>query len=142
MFLGIDFGTSGVRASIINSEKKEIYNSQVPIPIALEKNNIITQDPTIWWKAFIKLCNNLKENFDINKISKISINGTSGTVLLSDNDGIPLSYAIMYNDTSAIDESKLVEKISDNHPIVSSSSNALVRALKIIKDKKKKYQII
>ena len=137
MFLGIDFGTSGVRASIINSEKKEIYNAQVPIPIALEKNNIICQDPTIWWEAFIKLCNNLKENFDINKISKISINGTSGTVLLSDNEGVPLSYAIMYNDTSAIDESKLVEKVSDNHPIVSSSSNALVRALKIIKDKKK-----
>ena len=137
MFLGIDFGTSGVRASIINSEKKEIYNSQVPIPIALEKNNIISQDPTIWWEAFIKLCNTLKENFDINKISKISINGTSGTVLLSDNEGIPLSYAIMYNDTSAIDESKVVEKVSDNHPIVSSSSNALVRALKIIKDKKK-----
>ena len=33
MFLGIDFGTSGVRASIINHEKKEIYNSQISIPL-------------------------------------------------------------------------------------------------------------
>ncbi len=137
MFLGIDFGTSGVRASIINSEKKEIYNSQVPIPIALEKNNIISQDPKIWWDAFIKLCSNLTKNFDIKKISKISVNGTSGTVLLTNYDGMPLSNAIMYNDTSAIDESKLIEKISNNHPIVSSPSNALVRVLKIIKDKKK-----
>ena len=140
MYLGIDFGTSGVRASIINSEKKEIYNCQVPIPLPLEQNNIISQDPKIWWDAFLELCNNLKENFDVKKILKISVNGTSGTILLTDYQGMPLSNAIMYNDTSAIEESKLVEKISDNHPIVSSSSNALVRALKLIKEKKQDIQ--
>ncbi|MAV82390.1 MAG: carbohydrate kinase [Pelagibacteraceae bacterium] len=140
MFLGIDFGTSGVRASVINKDKKEIYNCQVPIPLPLEKNNIISQDPYIWWNAFIELSNNLKKNFDIQSINKISVNGTSGTVLLTDFVGMPLSNAIMYNDTSSINEGKLVEKISDNHPIVSSSSNALVRALKIIKDKKKDIQ--
>ena len=140
MYLGIDFGTSGVRASIINSEKKEIYNCQVPIPLPLEHNNIISQDPKIWWDAFLALCNNLKENFDVKNILKISVNGTSGTILLTDYEGMPLSNAIMYNDTSAIEESKLVEKISDNHPIVSSSSNALVRALKLIKEKKQDIQ--
>ena len=118
MFLGIDFGTSGVRASVINKDKKEIYNCQVPIPLPLEKNNIISQDPYIWWNAFIELSNNLKKNFDIQSINKISVNGTSGTVLLTDFVGMPLSNAIMYNDTSSINEGKLVEKISDNHPIV------------------------
>ena len=136
MFLGIDFGTSGVRASIINHEKKEIYNSQISIPLPVEENNVISQNPAIWWSAFIDLCNNIKDDFDIGSITKISVNGTSGTVLLTNIDGEPLSNAIMYNDTSATSEGKLVESISNNHPIVSSASNALVRVLKIINNKK------
>ena len=136
MFLGIDFGTSGVRASVINQQKEEIFHYKVTIPLPIEEENIISQDPFIWWNAFIDLCSNIKKDFDINSITKISINGTSGTVLLTDIEGNPLSKAIMYNDTSAVKEGKLVESISNNHPIVSSSSNALVRVLKIISEKK------
>tara|TARA_Y100000768_G_scaffold384394_1_gene368352 strand:+ start:398 stop:1666 length:1269 start_codon:yes stop_codon:yes gene_type:complete len=137
MFLGIDFGTSGVRASLINQEQEEVFNYQVPIPLPLEEKNVISQDPLIWWSAFIKVCENLKKNIDIKSINKISVNGTSGTVLLTNFEGKPLSNAIMYNDISAIGEGKIVEEISENHPIVSSSSNALVRALKMINDNKK-----
>jgi sugar (pentulose or hexulose) kinase len=39
----------------------------------------------------------------------------------------------MYNDASSVEEAKLVEKISSGHPIVSSPTNALVRALSLIK---------
>tara|TARA_B100001173_G_C16022763_1_gene562794 strand:+ start:1270 stop:2541 length:1272 start_codon:yes stop_codon:yes gene_type:complete len=132
-FLGIDFGTSGVRATIINNQKKEIYSCKTDIPKPLLNGGTVTQDPNIWWNAFINICRNLKNNFNINTISKISVNGTSGTVMLTNNDGIPLHDAIMYNDTSAIEESELVEKVSSNHPIVSSQGNALVRVLKLIK---------
>ena len=52
--------------------------------------------------------------------------------------GNPLDNALMYNDASAVKESKLVESISDNHPIVSTSTNALVRALSLINKLKKK----
>ena len=63
-----------------------------------EFNNVISQNPAIWWSAFIDLCNNIKDNFDIGSITKISVNGTSGTVLLTNIDGEPLSNAIMYNE--------------------------------------------
>jgi len=39
----------------------------------------------------------------------------------------------MYNDASSVEEAKFVEKVSNNHPIVSSPTNALVRALSLTK---------
>ena len=143
-YLGIDIGTSGIRATIINNQKKEIYSCKKDIPKPIFNQGIVTQNPNIWWDAFINVCQNLKNNFDISIISKMSINGTSGTVMLTNNDGRPLHDAIMYNDTSATEESLLVEKISNNHPIVSSQGNALVRVLKLIKIVKniKSYKIL
>ncbi|GIR66172.1 MAG: hypothetical protein CM15mP70_12790 [Pelagibacteraceae bacterium] len=39
----------------------------------------------------------------------------------------------MYNDASSVKEAEYTEVISSGHPIVSSPTNALVRALALIK---------
>ena len=132
-YLGIDFGTSGVRTSIINDQKEEIISQSEPIPLPQTDNIRTFQNPVIWWNALIKNISKLKKNFELDLIKCISVDGTSGTILISDMNGIPLSDALMYNDASAVLESKQVKELSSNHPIVSSTTNALVRALSLIK---------
>ena len=53
--------------------------------------------------------------------------------MICDDQGSPIDHALMYNDASSVEEAKLIEKISSGHPIVSSPTNALVRALSLIK---------
>ena len=143
LFLGIDFGTTGVRTSIIDKNKKELINFSVSIDSPISKGALVYQHPSLWWSALIKNLTFLKTKIGLNKIDRLSIDGTSGTVLITDHFGNPLDNALMYNDASAVKESKLVENVSDNHPIVSTSTNALVRALSLInKFKKEKYRIL
>ena len=133
LFLGIDFGTTGVRTSIIDENKNEVFNHSVVISNPISQSSLVYQNPNLWWEAFIQNITFLKNKVDLNNISKLSIDGTSGTVLLTDEHGLPLTNALMYNDASSVEEAKFVEKVSNNHPIVSSSTNALVRALSLTK---------
>ena len=133
LFLGIDFGTTGVRTSIIDENKNEVFNHSVVISNPISQSSLVYQNPNLWWEAFIQNITFLKNKVDLNDISKLSIDGTSGTVLLTDEHGLPLTNALMYNDASSFEEAKFVEKVSNNHPIVSSSTNALVRALSLTK---------
>ena len=133
LFLGIDFGTSGVRTSVINLDKEEIINFSVPIEKPKTKNSLVYQDPSLWWNSLLKNLHFLSTKINLNKIERLSIDGTSGTVLICDDKGHPFDHALMYNDASSVEEAKLVEKISSGHPIVSSPTNALVRALSLIK---------
>ena len=133
LFLGIDFGTSGVRTSVINLNKEEIINFSVPIEKPIVKDSLVYQDPLLWWNSLIKNLQFLSTKIDLKKIKRLSIDGTSGTVLICDDKGNPFDHALMYNDASSVEEAKLVEEVSSGHPIVSSPTNALVRALSLIK---------
>jgi len=133
LFLGIDFGTTGVRTSIVDENKNEVFNHSVVISNPISQSSLVYQNPNLWWEAFIQNITFLKTKVDLNNICKLSIDGTSGTVLLTDKHGAPLTNALMYNDASSIEEAKFVEKVSNNHPIVSSPTNALVRALSLTK---------
>ncbi|MAL65170.1 MAG: carbohydrate kinase, partial [Candidatus Marinimicrobia bacterium] len=136
LFLGIDFGTTGVRTSVINQNKEEINNHSVSITSPILKRQQVCQDPRLWWEALIQNLTFIKNKIDFKNIKRLSIDGTSGTVLVTDQNGDPLTYALMYNDASAVEEAELVEKISSGHPILSSPSNALVRTLSLLKDQK------
>ena len=54
LFLGIDFGTTGVRTSIINKNKKELTNFSVSIDSPISKGSLVYQNPSLWWSALIK----------------------------------------------------------------------------------------
>ena len=70
-FLGIDFGTTGVRLIIINNEKKIIDTIKTKIPPPTLGNNQVYQDPNIWWFSLLKSFNYLKiKNFNFSKIKK------------------------------------------------------------------------
>ena len=143
LFLGIDFGTTGVRTSIINQNREEFINHSVSIAPPILKRQQVSQDPKLWWEALIQNLTFIKNKIDFKKIKRLSIDGTSGTVLVTDQNGDPLTYALMYNDASAVEEAKFVETLSLGHPILSSPSNALVRTLSLLKDQKfRNYKIL
>ena len=129
-YLGIDFGTSGVRLIIINNERKIIKTIKTSIESPKQEQNQIYQDPNIWWSKLLKSFNDLKkDNFNFSQIKKICVDGTSGTILISDLNGNPLTKALMYNDASCLQQSDIIKNISNNNPLFSSPNNALARSL-------------
>ncbi len=69
------------------------------------------QDPEEWWEAVLAACraalSSLPGGFTI---GGVAVDGTSGTILLVDRDGRPLTPALMYDDARAVEEVKRVNE--------------------------------
>ncbi len=116
--LGIDFGTSGARAIVIDNQKEIVYT----INSAFD-NSVTNNLATVWQKTLYWLLENIPTHIR-QKINAIAIDGTSPTVLLCDATGNPLDDPILYND----DRGKIVlDQIKNiapaNHVVISATSS-------------------
>jgi D-ribulokinase len=66
------------------------------------------QDPEEWWRATVSACRAAVAGLPRSSIQSMAVAGTSGTVLLVDRSGKPLTPALMYDDSRAVNESRLV----------------------------------
>ena len=129
IFIGIDLGTSGVRACAINANKSLLYTCKTPLPAVIKKNNAITQDPNLWWLATKKVLEELFTHIDVSHIKAISVNGTSGTVLVCDEKGTPLAPARMYNYAFCTQQSALIKSIAPPETAAHGVSSGLAKLL-------------
>ena len=129
LFAGIDLGTSGCRLMVINADKKiQFSTTQI-------YSNPDEQTPQLWWDTVCALFSDTPEILKKN-IRSLSIDGTSGTVLLVDDKGEPLSQALMYNDLRATKEA---EQIKLHMPINNGGQGAagsLARVMWLLKHTK------
>ncbi|MBI3562258.1 MAG: FGGY-family carbohydrate kinase [Gammaproteobacteria bacterium] len=100
-FLGIDLGTSGIRASVIDAQRQQIAQAHVDLPPPRTVGQQSEQDPGLWWQGLVTLLGKLSGTVDLSAVAALAIDGTSGTVLLTDAHNTPLTPALMYNDARA-----------------------------------------
>lgn len=125
LYLGIDFGTSGARAVVINSPG--IIQSETQYPF-VETSNKATQ----WQQALFTLIQQIPPEIR-REIQAIAINGTSSTVMLCDSTGTPIAEPIMYNDGRGIEVIETIKTIAPpNHTVISTTSS-LAKLLWLIK---------
>lgn len=121
--LGIDIGTSGVRCAVIN-EAGDL--------LAMARTDHQTQDldnidAEKWWQSVQECIRAL--DFPLEQIERAAIDGTSGTVLLVNQDGEPVSKALMYNDKGFQDEAEAIADVAPDSHIARGNNSALARAL-------------
>ncbi len=120
LYFGIDVGTQGVRGVVcdeVGAIAATHATSYQYLNLGAEESHR-EQSPTDWWNGVcevIKSCVHQlnQKGFHSNEIRAISIDGTSGTVLLADDSGNPLGNALMYNDGRSVKEA---EYLNQTHP--------------------------
>lgn len=90
--IGIDLGTSGVRAVLVDDAREPVGQASAAIA-AVDR-----RDPAAWWHATEAVLAQLSADHDLSGVRAIAVDGTSGTVLTVDADGRPLGPASLYND--------------------------------------------
>ncbi|MEM9550194.1 MAG: FGGY-family carbohydrate kinase [Pseudomonadota bacterium] len=124
--LGIDVGTSGVRAAILDPSG-DIHVEAATRMDALGAN---LRDPSIWRRTLHATLTALWKDSDPACIGAVSVDGTSGTVLALDAQGAPVGDALMYND--AVQDDRIVARIASVAPRESAAhgaSSGLARAM-------------
>ncbi|WP_019506685.1 FGGY-family carbohydrate kinase [Pleurocapsa sp. PCC 7319] len=120
-YLGIDFGTSGARAIVIDQRENII---------ATEKFSFTKLAPEqlahTWQIALFDLINQIPN--DIRKqLKAIAINGTSSTVLLCDATGKPITCPILYNDARGNSVLEQIRSIAPKNHLVISATSSLAK---------------
>ena len=101
MYLGIDYGTSGCRATVIDQQHELIAEVSLPLPAPERVAGRVQQQPKLWLEGLQGLFAALSRKLKLKRIQRLAIDGTSGSVLLCDRQGRVLTPALMYNDASS-----------------------------------------
>jgi D-ribulokinase len=119
-YLGIDFGTSGARAIVIDRDKNIIFECKL---VHSDRSNNWVK---CWQKTLFDLIISIP--LPIRKqIGRIAIDGTSSTVLLCDRDGIPVGEPILYNDDRGKNYLDKIKIIAPKNSLVISATSSLAK---------------
>jgi len=129
LYIGLDLGTSGVRACAINEKEELLHSCHTPLLAPIKHQQAITQDASLWWQATEKVLAELLSQLDATQVKAMSVNGTSGTVLVCNSQGTPLAPAIMYNDASCTQQAEFIESIAPPESAAHGTGSGLAKLL-------------
>src|SRR5438552_919212 len=132
LFLGIDVGTSGVRACAIDAQAAIRGRASAGLPPPRVNGNAVDQQPELWWQATLAALRKLGEHVDLGAVEQIVVDGTSGTLLLVDDAGRPLTPGPMYNDARAKDEAARISDVAPTDSGAHGASSALAKLLHLL----------
>jgi xylulokinase len=112
MFLGIDIGTSGVKAVLVDEGQQLVATAAAPLAISRLKALWSEQKPEDWWTAVEQAVLDLrgKAGPSWSGIRAIGLSGQMHGVVLLDETGLPLRPAILHNDGRAYAEADALNR--------------------------------
>ena len=126
--LGIDVGTSGVRAVII--DERSVVVAQASTPMSDVGANL--RAPSVWRETLARTLSAMHDAMSQTKPSAVTVDATSGTVLALDSQGRAVGDALMYND--AVSDPRIIDMIDSIAPATSAvrgSGSGLARACQL-----------
>lgn len=99
MFIGIDLGTSGVKALLMDEAQQVLASAQAPLKVSRPALGWSEQDPADWIAATSDALSGLAAEHDLSDVRGIGLSGQMhGATLLDLSDEV-LRPAILWNDT-------------------------------------------
>ncbi|HEX7295165.1 MAG TPA: xylulokinase, partial [Pyrinomonadaceae bacterium] len=127
--LGIDVGTGGSRAVLIDSAGQIIASETIEhVPFASPETGWAEQDPDDWWRASVAAVRAVlaHDNVSSDSIAGIGLSGQMhGAVLLDENDNVLRPAIIWCDQRSDIQCRELTDKIGASHLIELTCNPAL-----------------
>jgi D-ribulokinase len=123
--IGIDVGTSGVRAAALAGGGATVGSAAVAMTTFGDAT-----DPATWWDCVRAVISELGSSCDLSSVRAIAVDGTSGTMLAVDQLGEPIGPARMYDEPC--DDDTVMRAIAEHAPAESAArgaTSALARVL-------------
>jgi len=99
--LGIDLGTSSVKAILLDTQGRTLSVSKANYRVMAPQPEWSESDPNEWWSATVSAVQTAKAQVPQVKITAIGLAGQMHGVVLADEGGLPLRAAMLWADTRA-----------------------------------------
>ena len=111
-YLGIDIGTSGTKALIINARAKVVGTATAEHPVSAPKPGWSEQDPDHWWATTVKATRAVIKKTRINgkQIAGIGLSGQMHGLVITNASGKPLRPSIIWNDQRTGPQAEQIER--------------------------------
>jgi xylulokinase len=104
--LGIDIGTTGVRAALFEGAGTLLADAAVPCTYDSPEPGWAEISPDRWWRATQAVLGELGTRVSLHDVTAVAVVGQAPTAVLVDDAGAPLGRAILWLDTRADDEAR------------------------------------
>ncbi len=106
MFLGIDFGTSAVKAVLVDYPQAVIATASVPLSVQRPAPGYSEQDPEAWWQALLGAVGSLQKGHAraLADVQGIGLSGQMHGAVVLGASGDVLRPAILWNDVRSAAE--------------------------------------
>ena len=109
MYIGLDLGTSGLKAVLINMDQVIVAEAQVPLKSTRPQAGWSEQDPSDWTAATQVVMTALAAQTPLNSVRGIGLSGQMHGATLIDAAGDVLMPCLLWNDTRAAVEAAALD---------------------------------
>ncbi|HEY8041362.1 MAG TPA: FGGY family carbohydrate kinase [Polyangiaceae bacterium] len=109
LLLGIDIGTTGVRAGAFDERGTLLAEASEPCPRDEPAPGYVEADAETWWSAVRTVCGRLGERVPLAAVDAVGVTGQAPTAVVVDALGRPLRRAILWLDVRADAEARALE---------------------------------
>jgi sugar (pentulose or hexulose) kinase len=127
--IGIDLGTSGVRAVAVDASGQILGIGAAKLPPTKATGARREQSPEDWWNGCRTALDELGTKIDLGGAKAIAVDATSGTILPVDHHNRPLALARMYDDAATGDLAAQIKKTAPRESAAHGATSPAARAL-------------
>lgn len=109
MYIGIDLGTSGVKAILLNEQGDVVASQTQKLTVSRPHPLWSEQDPEQWWLATDRAVKALAQQHSLSEVKALGIAGQMHGATLLDNQQKVLRPAILWNDGRCAKECEILE---------------------------------
>jgi len=106
LLLGIDLGSSGVKATFVSPERGIVASTTRDVALYSDQPGWAEADPHEWWSATVDVIGRLlaETGAAASDVVALAVSGMVPAVVICDEDGAPLRRALLQNDARATEE--------------------------------------
>ena len=108
MYLGLDLGTSGLKALVIDDKQTVVAQASAPLEVSRPRSGWSEQDPASWIAACESVLRALPEGVK-RRVQAIGLSGQMHGAVMLDASDAPLGPCILWNDTRSAEEAAAMD---------------------------------
>ncbi|MEM9221854.1 MAG: xylulokinase [Pseudomonadota bacterium] len=132
MYIGLDLGTSGLKALLIDDEQRAVAEATAPLSVSRPHPSWSEQDPADWVAAAQTALRGLAQKTSLSGVRGIGLSGQQHGATILDSAHKVLRPAILWNDTRAGAEARQLDEMPSFREITGNICFAGFTAPKLI----------